>query len=201
MATASLNVIRPWLNLANPAASSPGNTAAAAAASAAPDAPAHAASPAAYSASASTASCHRASAAAATTPDAAAAPAAATATRGQHKVVLERFVGFSVENVESCQADVGDFFLAEDDFVARSLVLRRHDRRGAQSERCCGCTAQRQRGARGAHQRQCRLLTRSLGSLLCFRHGGGLPGCDGTLPGPLTTSTEQTISSRITFFS
>src|SRR5215470_7920432 len=175
MATASLNVTRPWLNLANPGASSPGNTAAAAATSAAPDAdtPTHAASSAAHSASASTASCHRASDAAPTaTRDTAAAPAAATATRDQHEVVLERSVGFSVEDVESCQADVGDFFLAEDDFVARSLVLRRHDGRGAQ--RCCGCTAQRQRGARGAHQRQCRLLTRSLGSLLCLRHSGGL---------------------------
>src|SRR5215470_17681864 len=126
MATASLNVIRPWLNLANPGASSPGNTAAAAAtsaASAAPDAdaPTHAASSAAHSASASTASCHRASDAAPTaTRDTAAAPAAATATRDQHKVVLKRSVGFSVEDVESCQADVGDFFLAEDDFVARA---------------------------------------------------------------------------------
>src|SRR5262245_29698539 len=109
MATASLNVIRPWWNLANPGASSPGNTAAAAATSAAP-APAYAASPAAHSAS--TASCDRASAAPASRHRASAAAAAATATPDQHEVVLERFVGFSIEDVERCQADIGDFFLA-----------------------------------------------------------------------------------------
>jgi hypothetical protein len=71
-------------------------------------------------AAASTASA--ASAAAATS--AASAPSAATASAGDLYAIPRSLAALLVKDIESRQADVGDFFLTESDFVTRCKIWR-----------------------------------------------------------------------------
>jgi hypothetical protein len=56
---------------------------------------------------------------AAASASAAAASAASAAASGKLDVALDRLAALIVEDVEGRQADVGDFFLTESDFVKR----------------------------------------------------------------------------------
>jgi hypothetical protein len=78
---------------------------------------------------------------------------------------------FVVEDIESCQADVRDFFLTENNY--RCGVLRRCI--GCQTNGCPGCAA-RQRQRPSDSQYRCGFHpTPSLRSLPRVRHGGDLP--------------------------
>jgi hypothetical protein len=79
---------------------------------------------------------------------------------------------FLVEDIESRQAHVGDFFLAEKDFVRRREILRLDVR--SRSARRCGCYARQREGyasySGNAQRRQGLPSTGSLRSLLRTRH-------------------------------
>src|SRR5579864_5265986 len=95
-------------------AAAPPPDAAAATAGAGPEATAAAATPATAAASATAA--------------ATAAPAAAAAATATARQLKEGPRGFLVEHVERRQADVGDFFLTQREFVARLDMPRRNIR-------------------------------------------------------------------------
>ena len=79
----------------------------------------------------------------ATSPAATAAPATAAATPGNFVTKL-RLSALFVEDIEGRQADVGKFFLAEDDFVVRGGLLRGQVRQLSPARRGRGATRQRQ---------------------------------------------------------
>jgi hypothetical protein len=135
-------------------------TAAAATADAGPQAAAAAATPAT-------------AAAAPTAAAATAAPAAAAAATATARQLKEGPRGFLVEHVERRQADVGDFFLTEREFVTRLDVPRRNIRCRASRLRRCGAAGQRQQSSGSQHGDR-PAPTLSLRSLLRMQHDKGL---------------------------
>jgi hypothetical protein len=121
-----------------------------------------------------------AAATAATTATAATAPAASTASAAtaapsppsEFLAELGLRGVFLVEDIESRQAHVGNFFLAEKDFVRRREILRLDV--GSRSAGRCGCRARQRKGYAGdsgnAQRRQDLPPTGSLRSLLRTRH-------------------------------
>ena len=97
-------------------------------------------------AAAATATTTTAATPAATTPNTAAATTAAatTAATPSDLVAKLRLRGLFVEDIEGRQADVGKFFLAEDDFVVRGGLLRGQVRQLNPARRSRGATRQRQ---------------------------------------------------------
>ena len=74
-----------------------------------------------------------------------ATPAAATTAAAPSDLIAKlRLRGLFVEDIEGRQADVGKFFLAEDDFVVRGGLLRGQVRRLSPARRGQGATRQRQ---------------------------------------------------------
>jgi len=110
--------------------------------------------------------------AAAATSAAAAASAAAATTPSEFLAELGLRGVFLVEDIEGRQAHVGDFFLAEKDFVRRREILRLYV--GRRSAGGCGCSAHQRKGYAGnsgnAQRRQGLPPTGSLRSLLRTRH-------------------------------
>ena len=97
-------------------------------------------------ATAATATTATAATPAATAPSTAAATTAAatTAAAPSDLIAKLRLRGLFVEDIEGRQADVGKFFLAEDDFVVRGGLLRGQVRQLSSARRGRGATRQRQ---------------------------------------------------------
>ena len=70
--------------------------------------------------------------------------AATTAAAPSDLIAKLRLRGLFVEDIEGRQADVGKFFLAEDDFVVRGGLLRGQIRQLSPARRRRGATRQRQ---------------------------------------------------------
>jgi hypothetical protein len=74
-----------------------------------------------------------------------ATPATATTAAAPSDLIAKlRLRGLFVEDIEGRQADVGKFFLAEDDFVVRGGLLRGQVRQLSRARRGRGATRQRQ---------------------------------------------------------
>ena len=81
----------------------------------------------------------------ATATSPAATAASTTAASAPSDLIAKlRLRGLFVEDIEGRQADVGKFFLAEDDFVARGGLLRGQVRQLNPARRSRGATRQRQ---------------------------------------------------------